>query len=96
MSTLFGLSIGFWPIVHTVSENGSVVGLAFLIAWSVFFIPVIARSIPGIWHRQWAIALSFGVLLYAVVFLLGDGITYVGDSVLDIPDGIRVLTENTW
>ena len=83
-STTLGLSIGFWPVVHAVSENGSALGLAFLMAWSIFYIAVIARSITGVWHRQWALSLAVGALLCIVIFLLGDGVTYVAESILDI------------
>ena len=36
LSAMVGGLIGFWPIVHTVSEKGSALGLAFLIVWSIF------------------------------------------------------------
>lgn len=86
LSVTVGLSFGFWPAVHAVSGDGSVAGLLFLAAWSAFYIPVIARAIVSVWHRQWAWALVFGAALYMVVFFLGGGASYVGEGILDIPE----------
>ena len=90
-SATLGLSIGFWPVVHAISKNGSALGLAFLMAWSIFYIPVIARAITGVWHRQWALSLAAGVLLCITVFWLGDGVTYVADSIRDIWEKLEHL-----
>ena len=84
LSTSIGLSIGFWPVVHAVSEKGSVLGLAFLVTWAIFYIPVVARSITGVWHRQWAVALAIGIIVFCVVFAIGGGETYVADGIRDI------------
>ena len=84
LSAMVGGFIGFWPIVHAVSENGSAFGLAFLIAWSIFYIPLVARSIVGVCHREWAFALVVGILMCMMIFWLGDGYGYVMESIRDI------------
>ena len=95
LSATVGLSIGFWPVVHAVSEKGSALGLAFLIAWSIFYIPVIARAIMAVWHRQWAFALGVGILMCMAVLSLGGGETYVRESIWDILDQIRGMLGKT-
>ena len=84
LSASIGLSIGFWPVVHSVSEKGSCLGLAFLFAWTIFYIPVIARSVVGVFHREWAFAMTAGILMYMAVFVLGGGCTYSGEGIWDI------------
>ena len=91
LSTTVGLSIGFWPVVHAVSERGSALGLAFLIAWSIFYIPVITRAIIGVWYRQWALALGVGSLMCIAVLLLGGGENYIRESIWDTFNEIRGL-----
>ena len=90
LSASIGLSIGFWPVVRTVSDKGSALGLVFLIAWSIFYVPVVARSIVGIWHRQWAYALLVGILMYTVVFWSGGGDLYLSESIKDILDKLEL------
>ena len=94
LSTSIGLSIGFWPVVRTVSEKGSTLGLLFLGAWSIFYVPVVARSIIAVWHRRWASALVAGFLMYMVVFWAGGGDTYLVESIRDILDKMEMWIEN--
>ena len=95
LSASTGLSFGFWPLVRAVSEKGSASGLAFLIAWSIFYVPVIARSTIRVWHRKWAFALVVGVIMYMVVFLVGGGITYLGESIREIVERLVVWDRRT-
>ena len=95
LSASIGLSFGFWPAVHAVSREGSDHGLAFLIAWSVFYVLVVARSITRVWHRQWAIAVVVGFSIYGLVFWIGKGDTYLIESSRDILDKIETWLKGT-
>ena len=89
MSATAGLSIGFWPALRTVSGEGSPLGLAFMLAWSFFVILVVARLLTEIYHRHWAVGLHTGVVLWLVIFFLGEGILYVNNSVADAVDLLK-------
>ena len=94
LSALLVLSISFWPVVHTVSREGSVIGVIFLIAWSIFYVPVIARSITAVWPRQWANALTVGMLMYLLVFFVGKGEIYFVEGIRDMWGKVEVFLQS--